>query len=147
RSRELRAAAMRCCLLDVALAAVFTLLVVLFSDTSADADLWGHIRFGSDLLATRQLSTHDPYSFTSDIAWVNHEWLAEAIEAGFYLAAGAIGLNVLKLSVIALIGVIVWRGYRTLADGRFAAGMLTAIVLLTTYTRTQVLRPQLFSVL
>ncbi len=150
------------CLVDVALAALFSLVVVLFSRTLADADLWGHLRFGADLLATRRFPTGDPYSFTSDVRWVNHEWLAEAIIAIAYTADG-FGLNVLKLGIIAAVGTITWRNAIASAGAawsssarpsafaalpaRFAGGVLTAIVLLTTYTRTMLVRPQLFSVL
>ena len=34
--------------------------------TVADNDLWGHIRFGNDILQARSLPELDPYSFTSD---------------------------------------------------------------------------------
>ena len=46
--------------------------------TKADADLWGHVRFGRDILRGG-IHDGDPYSFTSDIPWVNHEWLAEVL--------------------------------------------------------------------
>ena len=39
--------------------------------TWADPDLWGHVRFGGDILRTGLLSV-DPYSFTSDIPWVKY---------------------------------------------------------------------------
>ena len=72
-----------------------------------DPDLWGHTRFGLDILHN-QLPTIDPYSFTQDVPWVNHEWLHEAISALAYLVAGNAGLIMLKavlvLTTIALIG-------------------------------------------
>jgi len=41
----------------------------------------------------------DPYSYTSDIPWLNHEWLSEIVMYGAYNAAGAPGLIILKLSL------------------------------------------------
>jgi hypothetical protein len=136
-----------CNLIDVALAGTLTLLLILFTRTAADADLWGHLRFGADLLRVHRLPADDPYSFTSDILWINHEWLAELVIAAFYACAGALGLNLLKLLVIGSIGAFVWRMAARDGASRLSTAVLTAFVLLTTYTRTQVLRPQLFSVL
>src|SRR5688572_26835224 len=59
------------------IAAVLTLTAL----TRADVDLWGHLRFGLDILETRSLHSVDPYSFTSDRPWLNHEWLAEVVIA------------------------------------------------------------------
>jgi hypothetical protein len=137
----------RCSLLDIAALILPAWLVILITHTTADADLWGHLRFGSDLLSGRGLPSADPYSFTSDVRWINHEWLSEAVMAGGYLVGGAFGLNLLKLAVIAAIAWVVWRAaVRAQASNRSAI-LLTSLVTLASYTRTQVLRPQLFSVL
>src|SRR5690349_978476 len=56
--------------------------------TRADPDLWGHVRFGLDILARPGLSSVDPYSFTQDIPWVNHEWLSELFMGAAYAAGG-----------------------------------------------------------
>jgi hypothetical protein len=69
--------------------------------TVADPDLWGHTRFGLDMLATHTLPSEDPYSFTQDIPWINHEWLSELMMGGAYRAAGPIGLVVLKAALVA----------------------------------------------
>ena len=54
------------------------IVILGFSRTTADPDLWGHLRFGLDLLDTGRVIRPDPYSFlTSGVTWVNHEWLAE----------------------------------------------------------------------
>jgi len=59
----------------------FVALGVLAGPTYADADLWGHVRFGLDILSAGHVPSVDPYSFTSDVMWVNHEWLAEVLFA------------------------------------------------------------------
>jgi hypothetical protein len=79
------------------MAAAYALL-----QTDADPDLWGHVRFGLDTLHTHQLSSVDPYSYTSDLPWMNHEWLSELGMGAAYALAGAVGLVVLKV-VLAVI--------------------------------------------
>jgi hypothetical protein len=66
--------------------------------TNADPDLWGHLRFGLDALAARRLETIDPYSYTSDIPWLNHEWLSEVVLAVAYRAGGPAGLIAIKIA-------------------------------------------------
>jgi hypothetical protein len=67
---------------------------------SADPDLWGHLRFGLDTLAAGHVSTSDPYSYTSDMPWVNHEWLSELLMAVAYRGFGNAGLVALKAAII-----------------------------------------------
>jgi hypothetical protein len=122
-------------------------VAVWISRTGADADLWGHLRFGADLLASHSLSVADRYSFTADTAWINHEWLSEAVLAGIYDNIGALGLNLLKLAIIGGIAFLTWRTGKAWGGSRFALSWLTALVVAASYTRTQVLRPQAFSVL
>jgi len=132
---------------DVALTGVAALLAILVSSTVSDADLWGHLRFGADVLRTGHLTAHDPYSFTSDIAWINHEWLSEVILAAVYGPLGAAGLNLLKIAIIGGIAALTWRMAARSGARAFSAAVLTALIVVSTYTRTQSLRPQLFSVL
>jgi hypothetical protein len=64
--------------------------------TQADPDLWGHVRFGLDWLQSHRLTSIDPYSFTQDVIWINHEWLAESLMGVAYQNLGSLGLVVLK---------------------------------------------------
>jgi len=68
--------------------------------TNADPDLWEHLRFGLDALAAHGLTTIDPYSYTSDIPWLNHEWLSEVVIAAAYQAFGSAGLVATKMTFI-----------------------------------------------
>ena len=87
--------------------------------TNADADLWGHVRFGLDMLSTGRLTTSDPYSYTSDIAWLNHEWLSEVLMGAAYRTLGSVGLvavkTLLALGILALMAPVfrraseIWR--------------------------------------
>ncbi len=70
--------------------------------TRADPDLWGNLRFGLDILASHQISEMDRYSFTQDIPWVNHEWLAQVMMAAGYQLGGTPGLVLLKTGLVLL---------------------------------------------
>ena len=134
-------------LVDVASCILPIWLVLVITHTAADADLWGHLRFGADAIATRGLALVDRYSFTADTTWINHEWLAEVVLAACYAAGGAVALNGLKLTVLAALALIVWRAGRRAGGSVFSLVALSSLVVFASYTRTQVLRPQLFSVL
>ena len=113
--------------------------------TNADPDLWGHVRFGLDTLLTGRLTTTDPYSYTSDIPWLNHEWLAEVIMGGAYWTSGSGGLVVLKivlaLATLALMAPV----FRRVSEHwRWPAAFL-AIAALGPVALT--IRPQLWTVL
>ena len=115
------------------------------SRTGADPDLWGHLRFGADMLA-RGVSRVDPYSFTSDIPWVNHEWLAEVVMSLSWRAGGTVGLILLKLALagiaLALVAMVLTRdGLEGVSrDLPFYAAVVGM------WQRISVVRPQLFSV-
>src|SRR5262245_29768663 len=72
-------------------AMVRLLLLVAAIPTNADPDLWGNLRFGLDILSIHRISTVDLYSFTQDVPWINHEWLAQVTMAIAYTVAGTLG--------------------------------------------------------
>lgn len=114
------------------------------AQTLADPDLWGHVRFGLDILASG-IPQLDPYSFTSDILWVNHEWLAEVLMALAWEAAAGPGLIGLKTFVIAIVAASVIAVLRSDKVGLPALDLLTAVALLGLWPRVFVIRPQIFS--
>ena len=124
-------------------------LAVLFrvAYTRADVDLWGHVRFGLDTLEHERLDRADPYSFTSDRPWINHEWLSEVAFAAAWKNAGNAGLIAVKLAcffgAVMLVGVTLrGQGVRSRALALAVAFASLAIVPRVTH-----IRPQLFSVL
>jgi hypothetical protein len=125
---------------------LWSFLALLVTTTLADADLWGHLRFGLDILASKSLHTSDPYSFTSDRPWVNHEWLSELLTALAYRTFGTFGLGLLKLSMLAIVFAVLFGTARRLQAPPIARDLFVALALFVTYSRTQVIRPQLFSV-
>ena len=81
-----------------------------------DPDLWGHLTFGADILASRRITTVDPYSFTQDVPWVNHEWLSEVGFALAYRLGGVAGLVVLKTLLLGTTLWLMWRELRLVSD-------------------------------
>lgn len=118
---------------------------LLIAFTRADVDLWGHVVFGRDILTNGFTST-DPYSFTSDIPWVNHEWLAEVFFWWAWAGAGGFGLVFLKVVLVGGMLVCAWRVLRRSQLPPLAVEALFLILVFGTWPRTSVVRPQLFSV-
>jgi hypothetical protein len=122
------------------IAAAYVLL-----STKADPDLFGHLRFGLDLLRSGHLSSTDPYSFTADMPWTNHEWLSEIAMALACSVGGAGGLIVLKdLVTVATIAVIL----RAVSDSsplwRWPGGLLAVLGMMPI---SLTMRPQIWTLL
>ena len=113
--------------------------------TQADPDLWGHVRFGLDILTTHSFSRVDPYSFTQDIPWVNHEWLSELLMGGAYRLGGNAGLALLKGALVLLTFFVVLGAY--LEASPVALGFAFLILVVGSGRVTASVRPQLWSLL
>src|SRR5215472_18546919 len=98
----------------MAVAIPFAIAMVLIPAVP-DVDLWGHVRFGGDMVHARSIPAVDPYSFTADRVWINHEWLAEVVMYGAYAAAGPMGLTLLRLGLITVMLSLV--GWGSARDG------------------------------
>jgi hypothetical protein len=125
--------------------AVLSVLLVVISQTRADPDLWGHITFGGDTADARGIVRADPYSFTTDIPWTNHEWLSELVIWLAWAAAGTVGLVLLKLALLSTSLSVV---FASLHRSLYSAPALELTMLLFAFgTRRQAatVRPQLFS--
>jgi len=131
----------------VSLARILLLVgaLVLVSITQVDPDLWGHVRFGLDIIDTKAIASHDPYSFTSDRSWVNHEWLAEVFMGGAYRLAGAFGLVLLKTGVYATALVCASLALRRVAWRPIDHDLLILLAIMATFPRAHDMRPQVFS--
>lgn len=129
------------------LAALWMVFAAAALITPADADLWGHLTFGRDIVQSGDPIQVDGYSFASDRRWINHEWLAEVVFFRVYRAAGSTGLILFKLGFIALVVLSLWRYLTSLGASRRGAAVLTGLAFVGTYWRTHTVRPQLFSVL
>ena len=82
----------------------------------ADPDLWGHLRFGLDVVHAHRVKIPDVYSFLSaGSSGIHHEWGTEVLLAVAWMLGGERGLIGLKMVVgIVLIGVL----YRHLKTDR-----------------------------
>jgi hypothetical protein len=128
----------------VTAAALFSII----TPTIADPDLWGHVRFGQDIIANGGLVRRDPYSYTAaGAAWINHEWLSEVAFAWAYGRAGPGGLIALKLVLCfaTLAAIYAWLRTRGVRLILVAIILLASSVLLPVSTGT--VRPQLFTLL
>jgi hypothetical protein len=124
---------------------LFAGLLAGLSRTWADPDLWGHVRFGGDILAGG-IPRADPYSFTSDVPWLNHEWLAEVTMHLAWQSIGATGLVLLKM---ALVGTALISVAQILAFDRLQGpvrDILIFVALVGMWARVDVIRPQVFSI-
>lgn len=68
------------------------------AQTSADPDIWGHVKFGLDMLDTGQLVPRDdPYSYlNAGHPWIDNEWLADLLVGLLFRYLGAPSLILLK---------------------------------------------------
>jgi hypothetical protein len=111
--------------------------------TRADADLWGHVRFGLDILRSHRLPSVDPYSFTQDRPWINHEWLSEVLMGAVWAAGGPAGLALLKGALVFATLVLIWTGLRGVRLGIRLVVLL--LVVIGTLSMWATLRPQLWT--
>jgi hypothetical protein len=121
-------------------------IVCFLAGTAPDADLWGHLTFGRDIVRAGRVHTADPYSFASDRVWINHEWLAEVVMWGAYSLGGAAGLVALKLVLACAAGIALletWRRHAPPPQWRDGMLFVTAI---GTWPVLATMRPQAFSV-
>ena len=128
--------------------AVWCAFLVVLSFTTADPDLWGHVRFGMDILRDGHMPHFDSYSFASDRPWVNHEWGAEVLAAAAYELMGNAGLVVLKLALVCPVLLLLDRTLR--GEGVhsvFARDIAASAAILVTLSQAHHVRPQLFSLL
>ncbi len=126
---------------------IFISALYSFSYITADPDLWGHLKFGTDHWQSWEMACTDPYSFTAHGSqWINHEWLAELIFYLTYQIFGDTGLLFGKL-VIGLS--IVWVLLKICGIRRYLPLPLVFGMIIAIYAARKgfMIRPQLFSFL
>lgn len=134
--REPRAFAVR--------AVLFALLLLFVARTWADPDLWGHVKFGGDIL-TAGFDAADPYSFGSDRPWINHEWLAEIVMFLAWEAGGGAGLVAVKTLIVLAVLALVLSAIRRVPMSPTLQVLLLFTAVAGMWARTYVFRPQIFS--
>jgi hypothetical protein len=127
-------------------AALGFILLAVITHTRADPDLWGHVRFGQDIVSEAAIPRLDQYAFTSDREWINHEWLAEsAMYIAFAVGRGP-GLVVLKMLVVLGMLALVWNGLSRQQGDTTMRDLLIALTVVGTFPQLNHVRPQIFSV-
>ena len=132
-------------LLFFAPAMVALLIVAACGTNTADVDLWGHLRSGSDFLARGHLAVRDSYAYSVNAPiWINHEYLSEAIFAWMYSHMGVVGLKMVRF-VCASVMIVCLAG----AIGETSAKLPIqfAVLALTTLVIVPAIefRPQIFT--
>lgn len=116
--------------------------------TQADPDLWGHVRFGGDLIRTGQAVRADIYSYASGVVpWINHELLAEVAFFLAWSAAGGMGLVLLKVLVGMLVASGLWRHMLRADLPPVRAGIVLIVASFALLPSLGTVRPQMFTVL
>src|SRR4029077_20131931 len=107
----------------------------------ADPDLWGHLRFGADIVA-HGIPARDPYAFTSAPTWVNQSWLADVLMHATWAAGGA---SLLMGPSSALACAIAGRGARHPHRAGARGPLIELVVFVTVaalYPALPIIRPQ-----
>jgi hypothetical protein len=125
--------------------AVFVLIT--FANV-AEPDIWGHTRFGEDILRLRQIPTADPYSYVNQgFFCIDHEWLFDVMMACWYQLSGVLGLVLFKgLLVAALVGLLILP-LRQAGFGLFPGAFVILFALQVMGPGIVVIRPHLFTYL
>jgi len=119
--------------------------LVLSAGNSADPDLWGHVRFGQDIIAAGHLPAICSYTYTAaGHPWINQEYLSEVIFAALGAFAGPVGWLILK----ALLGLGVFALLIAAANRHGVSPLVTTVVVVMTAYNVAPgwnLRPDIFT--
>jgi len=128
-------------------ALVLIAIMIMDSVRVADPDLYGHLRFGQQILQTGHIARFDPYSYSiAGLRWTSHEWLSEVVIAWFYAHGGVIGLKLMKLGCSAALVMILFAAMRETGASPLtqSAIMIAASIRLSAQIQ---FRPQIFTYL
>jgi len=116
---------------------------VALSPNPADPDLWGHVRYGRDVLQTGELATTTTYSYTAEgFRWINHENLMELGLAAGADSIGSQGMLVAKCALgMLVIALIAWCAYR--GGASLVTVCVTSLLVSVNLAHHWAMRPQL----
>jgi hypothetical protein len=130
---------------------IFVLLAALhyrLSYTPADADLWGHVRFGEDILRHGIDSAIDPYSYlTHGQTWIKCYWLAECLFALAYDSLGSPGLVLLKVVVDFILIIVLFVKLVRHELEPIRAGVVVLVAAFLLFYHILTVRPHVFTYL
>lgn len=126
---------------------IISLCLFFFSDNKVDPDLWGHLKFGEDIVLSRAIPETDTYSYTAfGSKWTNHEWLSEVIFYVLFKFSGSTGLIFLKLLVGLLTTAFLYRVIAERMENQILLWILLALGL-SNISFGFATRPQIFTYL
>lgn len=128
--------------------ALFVLVLAclrLLAANNADPDLWGHVRYGQDVLRWGKLPATATYTYTAvDYPWINHEIICELVFACLVNAGGGTALILAKVSMgLTVVGMWLWRGRQTSIPTLYVVLLLSMVAMAPGWSP----RPQAFSYL
>ena len=127
------------------IALVFAVVFFVSARTHADPDLWGHVRFGQDILS-EGIPTTDSYSYLNgDVPWVNHELLAEILFGAAFKFMGVPGLVALKTGLALLMFGLLYSHLRRCGLNEVRSGIVMVAVLMLMSVGMWTIRPQLLT--
>ena len=114
------------------------------SPNLADADLWGHVRYGLDTMSTGVAAT-TTYSYSAEgYRWINHENLSEILLGAIASTAGGSGLMIFKcLLGLTVVGLILWTARSQQAST--LTRCIVALLVSVNLTHHWSVRPQIIS--
>lgn len=117
------------------------------ADNEADNDLWVHLFSGRLILEHGAVPRLDDLSYTATgLAWVDHEWLTQAVFAAVFNHFGPTGLWLGKLAIALLTVWLVWLPVAGRTGSPWVRGPVMLLVL-ATLARGYAIRPQIVTYL
>ncbi len=118
----------------------------------ADADLWGHVQYGREVIADGKLPRQATWTYAApEWPWVNHENIAELWLAAAYDGLGIWGLTISKwLMSLVIVGLMVWSSRRAGANWlitAFVVNVVSDLLYLHWHFRPQALTYTCFAIL
>ncbi|HUY38852.1 MAG TPA: hypothetical protein VMV13_08465 [Candidatus Binataceae bacterium] len=125
------------------------LIAVMIADSVriADPDLYGHLRFGQQILLAARVPRFDTYSYSiTGLRWISHEWLSDVLLSWVYLHGGVVGLKLMKLGCTGAIVVLLLEAMRE--TGASAVTQISIMLVAGIRLSAQMqFRPQIFTYL
>lgn len=113
----------------------------------ADPDLWGHVKFGSDIIESGRIRHSDAYSYTAHgKPCINHEWAAEVVFAWLFRQWGRHGVFALRIIGLVVLGALIRRLHKGVSCG-LEFRTIAAWLVVSTASYGLCFRPQLFGYL
>jgi hypothetical protein len=113
---------------------------------AVDPDVWWHIKYGQEILATHHWPTVEQFSFTAaGQQWLSYEWIGDVLLAAVYQMGGLRGLGALLILLGSLFALALYY-YATIRCGNPKAGFVAAALVFNLANFCN-LRPQMLGYL